>query len=83
MPAAFAAGILPIELVLHGWDIAQGSGQRLHVSDELVDYVRGLAEGVVPGGRGAARSPTRSPRRRTPRPVDRLAAYAGRTRIAA
>ena len=67
-PPSFAAGILPIELVLHGWDLAQGSGQRLHISDELVAYVRGLAETVVPGGRGAARSPTRSPRPRRHRP---------------
>lgn len=44
--------MLPIELVLHGWDLAQASGQHLHISDELVDYVRGLAETVVPDGRG-------------------------------
>ena len=49
-PASFAAGLIPLELVLHGWDMAEGSGQRLQISDELVGYVRGLAEGVVPGG---------------------------------
>jgi len=51
MPAAFAAGILPVELVLHGWDLAQASGQQLHISDELVAYLVVLAEGLVPGGR--------------------------------
>ncbi len=83
LPASLAAGILSIELVLHGWDVAEASGQRLHISDELVTYVRGLAEAVVPDGRerGAfagevAPAPDASA-------VDRLAAYAGRTRIAA
>ncbi len=51
LPASFAASILPVELVLHGWDLAQASGQPLHISDELVAYLRGLAEGLVPGGR--------------------------------
>ena len=68
MPASIGAVILPIELVLHGWDFAQGSGQQVHISDELVAYVRGLAETVVPDGRGAAPSPPRSPRARAPPP---------------
>jgi len=52
LPAIYAAGILPIELLLHGWDFAQSSGQELRASDEVVNYVRGLAEHVIPGGRG-------------------------------
>ena len=83
MPAAFAAGILPLELVLHGWDLAEGSGQRLHISDELVDYVRGLAEGVVPGGRERGSFADEVAPAADATPVDRLAAFAGRTRIAA
>ena len=82
-PAAFAAGLIPLELVLHGWDMAEGSGQRLHISDELVDYVRGLAEGVVPGGRKRGSFADEVAPAPDATPVDRLAAYAGRTRIAA
>ena len=44
MPASLAAGLLPFELLLHGWDLAQASGQELHISDELVAYVRSLGE---------------------------------------
>jgi uncharacterized protein (TIGR03086 family) len=81
MPAEFAASILPIELLLHGWDLAQASGQSLHVSDEVVAYVATLAESVVPGGRGRSFSEEATPSDDAS-PIDRLAAYAGRTPIA-
>lgn len=82
-PASFLAGILPIELVLHGWDIAQSTGQPLRVSDEVVGHVAGLAEGVVPGGRqGGSFGPEQQPAPGASA-LDRLAAFAGRTPIAA
>jgi uncharacterized protein (TIGR03086 family) len=81
MPASIGAVILPIELVLHGWDLAQASGQHVHISDELVDYVRGLAETVVPDGRGrGAFAAEVTPAVDAPA-VDRLAAYTGRRPI--
>lgn len=82
MPAAFAASILPIELLLHGWDLAQGSGRTLRVSDEVVTYVAELAESVVPGGRGRSFGDEVTPAPNAS-PLDRLAAYAGRTPVAA
>ncbi|WP_299442151.1 TIGR03086 family metal-binding protein [uncultured Phycicoccus sp.] len=81
-PAAVIAGVLPLELVLHGWDIAQASGQDLRLSDEVVAYVRGLAEAVVPGGRGRSFADEVPPAAGAS-PLDALAAYAGRTPIAA
>ena len=80
MPAAFAAGILPVELALHGWDLAQSSGQTMQISDELVDYLRGLAEGLVPGGRGSSFGDEVVPAEGADA-LDRLAAYAGRTAL--
>lgn len=82
MPAAFLAGVLPLELTLHGWDLAQGSGQQLHISEELVGYLRGLAEQIVPGGRGSSFAEEVTPDEGAP-PIDRLAAFAGRSPIAA
>jgi uncharacterized protein (TIGR03086 family) len=82
MPAAFAASILPVELLLHGWDLAQSSGQTLRVSDELVAYVAELAEGVVPGGRGRSFGEEVAPAPDAG-PLDRLAAYSGRRPVAA
>ena len=80
MPAAFAASILPVELALHCWDLAQSSGQTVHISDELVGYLRGLAEGLVPGGRGRSFGDEVAPAEDASA-LDRLAAYAGRTAL--
>jgi uncharacterized protein (TIGR03086 family) len=82
MPAAFLAGVLPLELTLHGWDLAQASGQQLHISDQVVRYLRGLAEDIVPGGRGSAFADEVVPAEDASA-IDRLAAFAGRTPIAA
>jgi len=80
--ASFIAGILPIELVLHGWDLAQGTGRPLRLSDEVVGYVRTLAEDVVPTGRGRSFADEVTPAEDAT-PLDRLAAFAGRTPSAA
>jgi uncharacterized protein (TIGR03086 family) len=82
VPAGFLASILPMELVLHGWDLAQASGQRLHVSDELVTYVRELTEGVITRGRGSSFADEVTCGNDVSA-VDRYAAYAGRTPVAA
>jgi uncharacterized protein (TIGR03086 family) len=83
MPASIGAVILPIELVLHGWDLAQASGQRIHISDELVAHVRGMAETVVPDGRGRGAFAAEVTPAEDASAVDRLAAYTGRTPAAA
>ncbi len=80
MPAAFLAAVLPVELLLHAWDMAQGSGQTLRVSDEVVAYVTGLAQDVVPGGRGSSFAEEQVVAEQASA-LDRLAAYAGRTPI--
>lgn len=83
MPAALAAGIFSLEFLLHGWDFAQASGQQVAVSDEVVDYVQSVAEKLVPGGReGGAFADEQTPAADA-RPLERLAAYSGRTSTAA
>jgi uncharacterized protein (TIGR03086 family) len=83
MPASMAAGILSVEFLLHGWDFAQASGQEVVVADEVVEYVRSVAEKLVPAGRerGAfAEEQTAAPDTDA---LGRLAAYTGRTPVAA
>ena len=83
MPASAAASILPVELVLHGWDLAQASGQQIHISDELVDYLRALAEMVVPPARQSGAFADEVPSAADSSAIDRLAAFAGRRPLAA
>jgi uncharacterized protein (TIGR03086 family) len=47
MPAARAAGILSVELLVHGWDFAVATGQQVSVSDEVCSYVLDLAHEVI------------------------------------
>lgn len=82
MPATFAASIMPVEFMLHGWDLAQGSGQPFPVSDELVAYVHKLAEQVVPAGRGTSFGEEVVPAAGAD-PMERLAAFAGRRPVPA
>lgn len=82
VPAMFLASILPLELLLHGWDLAQASGQDLRVSDEVVGYIHDLTRGVIAQGRGSSFSDEITPAADADA-AERFAAYAGRTRISA
>jgi hypothetical protein len=73
--------ILAVEFLLHGWDLAQASGQTIVAADPLVDYVRELAEPIVGGGRGTTFADEVQSETATSA-LDRLAAYAGRTPLA-
>ena len=82
VPAAFTPAVLAIELLLHGWDLAQGSGQTMEVSDEVVAYVAKLAEPIIPDGRGFAFGDEAEPAVGAGA-LDRFAAYSGRRPIPA
>ena len=83
MPASFTINVLPLELALHGWDLAQGSGQTLHISEELVAYLTGLAGIVLPSARKAGAFGPEVSALDDASPLDRLAAFAGRTPVLA
>jgi|tagenome__1003787_1003787.scaffolds.fasta_scaffold20882439_1 uncharacterized protein (TIGR03086 family) len=80
LPAALGPAVIDVELLLHGWDLAQGSGQTLDVSDEVVGYVAELAVGLIEGGRGSAFADELTPDEGASA-LDRLAAYSGRTSL--
>lgn len=77
-PAAFLAGVLPLELALHGWDFAQTSSQEIRMSDEVVDYLAELGRSIIPGGRGRAFAEEVTPADDASA-LDRLAAFSGRS----
>jgi uncharacterized protein (TIGR03086 family) len=83
LPASYAAGLLPVELLLHTWDLAQGSGQSLVVSDDVVDYLRELSAPLMPSARERGVFAAEVSPADDAGALDRFAAYAGRTPISA
>jgi uncharacterized protein (TIGR03086 family) len=80
MPTSVGAALLSAELLLHGWDIAQGMGRTVEVSDEVVAYIRGLSEPILPMARGRSFADEVEPPAGAG-PLERFAAFAGRTAL--
>jgi uncharacterized protein (TIGR03086 family) len=79
MPAAVALGILSIELLVHGWDYAQATGQRLTVPDAVAAHVLDLAGTIItPEGRVRAGFDPAQPAGPDTGVLDRLIAFTGR-----
>jgi uncharacterized protein (TIGR03086 family) len=56
MPAAVAADILSLELLVHAWDVAEATGQTIEVSDALSGFVLERGREVIqPGARDGDR----------------------------
>jgi uncharacterized protein (TIGR03086 family) len=47
IPAAAALGIFSLEFLVHAWDLATASGQKMEVHDDLAGYVLGLSKRVI------------------------------------
>ena len=47
MPAGAALGILSVEFLVHAWDFAQATGQRVVVSGEVAEHVLGVARQII------------------------------------
>ena len=80
LPAALAPVIIDVELLLHGWDLAQGSGQTIEVSDQVAGYVAELGAQLIEGGRGTAFAAEVAGDGLSA--LDRLAAFSGRRPLA-
>lgn len=79
LPAAMTAGILSIEFLVHAWDFATATGQKVAVSDEVATYVLGLAEHIIqPALRETAGFDPALPVSGDASPLDRLLAFTGR-----
>ncbi len=74
------ASILSVEFLVHAWDFASATGQKLTVSDEVASYVLGLAEQIVtPELRRSAGFDPAIPVSADAPALDRLLAFSGRT----
>jgi uncharacterized protein (TIGR03086 family) len=47
LPATFAASILTLEFLVHGWDYAAATKHPMNVPESLADYTLGLAKKVI------------------------------------
>lgn len=79
LPATIAASILSVEFLVHAWDFASATGQKVAVSDEVSTYVLTLAEQIVtPELRESAGFDPAIPISPTAPALDRLVAFSGR-----
>ena len=47
LPASLAVEIIPLELLVHGWDIARATGSAIDVTPEVAGYVLSRARELV------------------------------------
>ena len=47
LPATLAVEIIPMELLVHGWDVARATGQQIDVPPEVADHLLGRARELV------------------------------------
>jgi uncharacterized protein (TIGR03086 family) len=79
LPAPLAASILSVEFLVHAWDFASATGQKLPVSDEVATYVLSLTEQLVtPELRESAGFYPAIPISGDAPALDRLIAFSGR-----
>jgi uncharacterized protein (TIGR03086 family) len=79
LPAAVALGILSIELLVHGWDFAQATGQRVAVPDSVTAYVLDAASAIItPEGRRRVGFDPERPADPDAGVLERLIAFTGR-----
>ena len=80
MPAAHGLGILSVGFLVHAWDFAQATGQRVAVSDALAEHVLQVAHKIItPEARGGGNSfADEVPVDPGAQAMDRLIAFTGR-----
>ncbi|SEL24997.1 TIGR03086 family metal-binding protein [Rhodococcus maanshanensis] len=80
MPATTAVSILAIEFLVHAWDFATATGQRLDVPEQLASYVLGLAQSTIsPQSRESGAFGEPVPVGDDAGPLERLIAFTGRS----
>ncbi len=84
LPATFAASILTLEFLVHGWDYAAATKHPINVTESLADYTLGLAKKVInPQTRAAVGFDDPVPVPDDAPALDQLIAYTGRNPAAA
>jgi uncharacterized protein (TIGR03086 family) len=75
---ALMVGAITSDVVIHGWDLATATGQKVGFDDELAQYVLDfMGQGITADNRSPAFGPAVSAPENAPA-IDRLIAFSGR-----
>jgi uncharacterized protein (TIGR03086 family) len=78
MPGPVLAGLTTLNIVVHGWDLAQATGQPTALDDTLAAHVLAFAEQAIAPGSRAPRIGPAVPVAADAALTDRLVAFLGR-----
>ena len=78
MPAGLAVEIIPLELLVHGWDIAQATGQGIDASPEVASYLLDRARELITQDKRGRSFAAEVPVRPEATALQRLIAFTGR-----
>ena len=78
LPAALAAEIIPMELLVHGWDMARATGSEIEVPAEVASHVLGYARSLVTPDKRGRSFAAEVPAGPSATALERLIAFTGR-----
>ena len=78
LPASLAVEIIPLELLVHGWDVARATGSAIEVPDEVASYVLDRARLLVTPDKRGRSFAAEVPAGPSATALERLVAFTGR-----
>ena len=78
LPASLAVEIIPLELLVHGWDIARATGSAIDVTPEVAGYVLSRARELVTDDTRGRSFAVEVPVRASATVLEQLIAFTGR-----
>jgi uncharacterized protein (TIGR03086 family) len=78
LPAGLAAEIIPLELLVHGWDLARAIGSEIDVAPEVADYMLGQARLLITPDKRGRSFAAEVPAGPSASALERLIAFTGR-----
>ena len=83
LPASLAVEIIPLELLVHGWDVARATGHRIDVPADVAGYVLDRARELITEDKRGRSFAAEVPTGPDAAVLDRLIAFTGRAPLAA
>ena len=78
LPASLAVEIIPLELLVHGWDMARATGSAIDVPPEVAEYVLGRARSLITPDKRGRSFAAEVPAGPSATVLERLIAFTGR-----